>query len=76
MPAPYSAVAALTPITRKKIALATPPISAAPIGSKSRRSAGFQSSQVLPTTSASSAVEREREDAGCRRASPWSSAAS
>ena len=33
MPAPYSAVAALTPITRKKIALATPPISAAPIGS-------------------------------------------
>ena len=33
MPAPYSAVAALTPITRKRIALASWPISAAPIGS-------------------------------------------
>ncbi len=33
MSAPYSLVAALTPITRKRIALASWPISAAPIGS-------------------------------------------
>jgi len=44
IPEPYSAVAALTPSTRKRIALTMPPISAVPIGSNSRRPAASHSS--------------------------------
>jgi hypothetical protein len=49
-------VAALTPSTRKKIALRTPPTSAIPIGSNSRRAARSQSCHVAPATTARSAL--------------------